>query len=81
MTGTGRGRKSQAIQDTKWSRNTSRRDEMESNQEPLAPHITQHGTVEGDRVNVNTQRHPDGVDGARPEHGALVRREYGLLAP
>ena len=26
-------------------------------------------------------RHPDGADGARPKHGALVRREYSILAP
>ena len=28
-----------------------------------------------------TQRHPNVADGTRPKHGALVRREYGLLAP
>ena len=26
------------------------------------------------------RRHPDGTNGARPEHGALARREFGLLA-
>ena len=26
-------------------------------------------------------RHTAGTDSARPEHGALARREYGLLAP
>ena len=26
-------------------------------------------------------RHTVGTDGARPAHGTLVRREYGLLAP
>ena len=26
-------------------------------------------------------RHSDGADGARPEHGVLVRCEYNLLAP
>ena len=26
-------------------------------------------------------RNPDGTNGARPKHGALARREYGLLAP
>ena len=26
-------------------------------------------------------RHTTGTDGARPEHVALARREYGLLAP
>ena len=28
-----------------------------------------------------TQRHPDSSDGAKTKHGALARREYGLLAP
>ena len=26
-------------------------------------------------------RHTDSTDGARPEHGTLACREYGLLAP
>ena len=26
------------------------------------------------------QRHCDGSDGARPEHGVLVHRDYGLMA-
>ena len=30
---------------------------------------------------VSTQKHPNGADGARPEHNALARREYSLLAP
>ena len=81
MTETGKGRKSPATQDTKWSSNTSRREEMESNQKPAAPPVTQQGIVEGDRVKVNTQRHPDGADAARPKNSALARREYGLLAP
>ena len=25
--------------------------------------------------------HPNGADGARPKHGAIARRKYGLLAP
>ena len=29
---------------------------------------------------MSTQRYYDGADGARPEHGVLARREYGLLA-
>ena len=28
-----------------------------------------------------TQRHPDSVDGARPEHGSLACCEYSLLDP
>ena len=30
---------------------------------------------------VSTHRYPDVAIGARPKHGALARREYGLLAP
>ena len=30
---------------------------------------------------VSTQRHTDNSNGARPKHGALARRKYGLLAP
>ena len=26
-------------------------------------------------------RHPNGANGARPKHGALAHRKYGLLAP
>ena len=28
---------------------------------------------------MKSHRRPDGADGASPEHGALARREYGLL--
>ena len=30
---------------------------------------------------MSTQRHSDGTNGARLEHGAFARREYSLLAP
>ena len=30
---------------------------------------------------MSTHSHPNSSDGARPEHGALARCEYGLLAP
>ena len=30
---------------------------------------------------MSTQRHYEGATGARPEHGVLARRDYGLLAP
>ena len=26
-------------------------------------------------------RHTEGANGARPEHGALARHKYGLMAP
>ena len=29
---------------------------------------------------MSMQRHSDGANSARPEHGALARHEYGLLA-
>ena len=51
---------------------------MASGQEPLAPQSPQRDTSEGKRVEVSTHRRPND---ARPEHGALARREYGLLAP
>ena len=36
----------------------------------------------GGQKSVETQhRHPDGADGARPDHGAPARCEYSLLAP
>ena len=43
-----------------------------------APQRPQWGTAEGRGSEVSTNRHPNG---ARPEHGVLVRREYSLLAP
>ena len=37
---------------------------------------------EGENNNARTLlRHTTGTDGARSEHGALARRDYGLLAP
>ena len=30
---------------------------------------------------MSTQRQFDGADGARTNHGALARREYGLMVP
>ena len=52
---------------------------MESDQEPVAALNTPRGTVEVKREEVRTQRHSNGFDGARPEHGALARHKYGLL--
>ena len=79
--GRGGDGKSPSTQDTKGSRNTSRKEEMASGKEPAAPPSTNWGTSEGERIYVIMQRHPDGADGARPEHGVLARREYSLLAP
>ena len=36
--------------------------------------------MEGGRSKVSMHRHPDGANGTRPEHSALARRKYGLLA-
>ena len=82
--GRGGGGNSPATRDTKGSNNTSRREEMESEQEPAAPPSTPMVTAEGERGGdhlVSTQRHSDGADGARPEHSALACCEYGLLPP
>ena len=46
---------------------------------PAAPQIPQRGMAEGGGSKVSTHRHPDGANSARTEHGALARREYGLL--
>ena len=54
---------------------------MASRQDPVAPHIPQRGTLEGKRGEVSTHRHTYVTDGARPEYGVLVHREYGLLSP
>ena len=73
--------KSPATRDTKGIGNNSHREEMASGKEPAAPQIPQQGTEEGGRGEVIPHRHSDGADGARPEHGTLVRRKCGLLAP
>ena len=75
------GGNSPATRYTKGSNNTSSREDMASGQEPALPSSTQRGTAEGEILWVSTQRHLDGTNGTRPEHGALVRHEYGLLAP
>ena len=51
---------------------------MEIRQEPAAPQRLQRGMAEVRRGEARLHRHPDG---AMPEHGALARREYGLLVP
>ena len=69
------------IQDTKGSVNTSRREDMASGKEPVAPQIPQRGILGGEIGEVSMQRHPDGANGASPKLSALARRKYGLLAP
>ena len=54
---------------------------MASRQDPAAPQIPHQGTAEVGKGEVIPHRHHNGADGDRPEHGALVRHEYGLLAP
>ena len=53
---------------------------MASGQELTAPQIPHRGTAEGGRREVRPHIHPDCANGARPKHGVLARREYGLLA-
>ena len=72
---------SPAIQDTGGSSNISRGEEMVSGQEPAPPPSPQWGTEEEERGEVIPQSHSKGAGGSRPEHGALARREYGLLVP
>ena len=55
---------------------------MASGQEPVPPPSATQGTAEGESdgdTHVRMQRHSDGADSARPEHGAS--RKYGLLVP
>ena len=54
---------------------------MASGQEKAALQCPHQGTAEGERGEVIPQWHPDSANGARPEHGTLARREYGILAP
>ena len=67
-TGSGRGKKLP-------SHPRHRREQQHQLQSP------QRGKAWGKRGEINTHRHPDSADSARPKHGALARREYGLLAP
>ena len=43
------------------------------------PSCQNRGTEAGDSTQT-PHRHPDEADSARPEHGALARRKYGLMA-
>ena len=47
----------------------------------VEPPIPQRGTAAENGSAENRPRHTAGTNVARPEHGALARREYGLLAP
>ena len=51
---------------------------MASGPGPAAPQIPQRGTESGRDSEVNMHRH---LNNARPKHGALALREYGLLTP
>ena len=46
-----------------------------------APPHSQRDTVAGDGSAGTPTRHTASTDGVRPEHGAIARREYSLLAP
>ena len=82
MHGWGRGwnRSSSATRDTEGSAATSHREEMAIGQDPVAPLSARQGPAEVGRVG-STQINSDGTDSARPEHSALVCRDYGLLEP
>ena len=54
------------------------RHQREQQHQLQSPH---RGKAWGERGEINTHRHPDSADSARPKHGALARRECGLLAP
>ena len=45
------------------------------------PPLPQQGTAADVGSTVTPPRHTAGTDGNRPEHGALTRQEYSLLAP
>ena len=75
---------SSSTRDTEGSTATYQGDEMESDMELAAVPTTPWGTTEGESggiTMVRMQRHSDGSGSTRPEHGALTRSEYGLLAP
>ena len=79
--GHGEDRNSPATQYAEGRSSTIRGEEMTSGQDPAAPQIPQRFPEEGGRGEVRPHRPPDSADGARTKHGALARREYGLLAP
>ena len=54
---------------------------MASGTGPEVPQRPQWGMSEGGGIKVSMHRHPDIANRTRPEHGALARCKYGLLAP
>ena len=76
--GRGGGRTSPTNRDTKASRDSSSGEEMAIGTGPAVPQRPQRGITEGRCIEVSMYRNPDG---ARPEHSALARRKYVLLAP
>ena len=82
--GRGGDRNSSSTRETEGNTATSNGEEMASGQDSAAPPSVLRGTEEegiGESTQGSTQRHSKGAAGARPKHGALARREYGLLAP
>ena len=72
---------SPAIQDIKASGDRSSGEGMASRLGPAARLNPQRGTVARRGSEISTCRHSDGAVSARPKHGALLSREYDLLAP
>ena len=72
---------SPATRDNKAIRDSSIGEEMASGPRPAPPPNPQRGMAAGRGSKVSTRSHPYGAVGARPKHGALARRENGLLAP
>ena len=81
----GRGRgfdgNSPATLDTEANRDISSGEEIASWHDLSAPQRPHQGTTESGGSKVITHRNTNGADGARPDHVALARREYSLLAP
>ena len=61
--------------------NSDGEDESMGGLRMAAPLRPQRGTAADNGSAGNPTRYTAGTDSARPEHGALVRRKYGLLAP
>ena len=82
--GKGEDGKFSANRDTEGNITTCCGEEMASGEDTAAPPSALRRTAEGGRggiKQVSTQRNSDGTNGARPKHGALARRKYGLLVP
>ena len=79
--GQGGDRNSPATRYTEASGDSSSDKEMASGLAPAPSPIPHQDTETGRGSEVSMHRHLEGVYGANPEHGALARREYSLLAP